>query len=156
MKPCRWPVADLLPHAPPMILIDRVLSWAEGRLLAEVTVRPEAPFYDSARRGIAAHVAIEWMAQSCGAYVGAEALESGGAVRLGLLLGTRDFRAARPWFADGERLEVSVALVYRDGEMGVFDCAVAPPAAEPAATAQLTVYQPADASALLGQGRAPS
>lgn len=147
MKPCSHPLEALLPHARPMILLDEVVGRDETRLAAALTVRAGTPFFD-AGRGVAAHVAIEWMAQACGAFVGAEALESGGAVRLGLLLGTRDFEADVSWFPEGARVEVSATLVYRDGEMGVFDCAAAVDG-QGMATAQLTVYQPADTAALL-------
>ncbi len=144
-----WPIDDLLPHARPMILLDEVVGRVDGRFVAALTVRAGAPFVEPGR-GAPAHVAIEWMAQTCGANAGAEALEAGGPVRLGLLLGTRDFRCSVPWFAEGERLEVSVAPVFRDEEIGSFDCVVTrADMGEELAKAQLTVYQPADAAALL-------
>ncbi|WP_207459180.1 hypothetical protein [Azospirillum sp. SYSU D00513] len=153
MKPCPHPVEALLPHAPPMILIDEVTGIGEGVLSAALTIRPGIPFFE-AGRGVAAHVAIEWMAQACGAYVGAEALEAGAPVRLGLLLGTRSFEATVARFAEGERLAVTVSLVFRDEEMGVFDCVVARAGEDGGngtalAKAQLTVYQPEDARAML-------
>lgn len=144
-----WPIDDLLPHARPMILIDEVIGRVDGRFVAALTVRPGAPFVE-AGRGAPAHVAVEWMAQTCGANAGVEALEAGGPVRMGLLLGTRDFRCSIPWFTVGERLEVSVAAVFRDDEIGSFDCVVTRAGTgEELAKAQLTVYQPADAAALL-------
>lgn len=147
MKRCPWPVEELLPHAHPMILIDAVESYDTGSLKAAVTVRAGRPFIDP-ERGAPAHLAIEWMAQACGAFVGAEAREAGQPVRLGLLLGTRNFTARQPWFPLSTRAGIEAALVYRDGEMGVFDCTVEV-AGEQAATAQLTVYQPDDARILL-------
>lgn len=147
MKSCLWPVEELLPHARPMILIDTVEGYDAAGLTAAVTVRTGEPFIDP-ERGAPAHLAIEWMAQACGAFVGAEAREAGAPVRLGLLLGTRAFTAHRSWFAPGTMLGIRVALVYRDGEMGVFDC-VATVGGETVAAAQLTVYQPADARTLL-------
>lgn len=151
-----WPIDDLLPHARPMILLDEVIGRVDGRFITAMTVREGAPFVE-AGRGAPAHIAVEWMAQACGVQVGVEAKESGGTVRMGLLLGTRDFRAAVAWFAIGERLEVSVAPVFRDENMGSFDCVVARAGTgEELAKAQLTVYQPEDAGALLasqgGQG----
>ena len=143
-----WTVDELLPHARPMILLDEVVGRVDGRFVVALTVREGAPFV---RPGIGApaHVAVEWMAQACGAQVGAEAREAGGPVRMGLLLGTRDFRCSVPRFAVGERLEVSVVPVFRDETMGSFDCAVARAGSgEELAKAQLTVYQPEDAAAL--------
>ena len=147
MKPCPWPMEDLLPHARPMILIDTVDGYDADSLQVAVTVHAGGLFIDP-ERGAPAHLAIEWMAQACGAFVGVEAREAGAAVRLGLLLGTRSFTAHRPWFPLGTQAGVHVALVYRDGEMGVFDCTVTI-GGEAAAEAQLTVYQPQDARILL-------
>ena len=147
------PMNRLLPHAAPMILIDDVLERDEACLKAGVTVRADSIFFE-AGRGIPAHVAIEWMAQTCGAFVGAEALERGLPARLGMLLGTREFRCDVPWFTQGEQLVVSVTLIFRDDEMGAFDCTVARVADdEIQAKATLTLYQPADLAAVLaGQG----
>jgi len=74
---------------------------------------------------VPAHVGDRVDAQTCGAYVGVTALEAGQEpIRLGLLLGTRDFQATAPWFLEGERLNVTVTLAYMDAEMGAFDCVV--------------------------------
>ncbi|PWC35984.1 3-hydroxylacyl-ACP dehydratase [Azospirillum sp. TSO35-2] len=152
MTPCPWPIDDLLPHGRPMILIDAVDGYTADGLQASVTVRAGDPFIDR-DRGAPAHLAIEWMAQACGAFVGVEARRAGAPVRLGLLLGTRNFAARQPWFPVGTRVGIRVALVYRDGEMGVFDCAVTvakgSAAGDTVAEAQLTVYQPQDARSLL-------
>lgn len=147
MRPCPWPVSDLLPHAHPMILIDEAVGWDSGSFVAAVTVRAGRPFVRTGR-GAPAHLAIEWMAQTCGAYIGAEALAGGDTVSLGFLLGTRDFKASVPWFAEGERLEITATLVFHEGTMAVFDCGVAQ-TGRALAKAQLTLYQPEDAAALL-------
>jgi len=99
---------------------------------------------------VAAHVAIEWMAQACGAYVGVTALEAGQPIRLGFLLGTRDFQATAPWFLEGERLNVTVTLAYMDAEMGSLRlCRHAGPRWDQVAKARLTLYRPDDAMALI-------
>ena len=82
------------------------------------------------------------MAQTCGLWAGGVAKRQGGAVRLGFLLGSRRYKAARPFFSFGERLEVSARLVFLDQGMGVFDCRIADGAGEVVAEAQLSVYQP--------------
>lgn len=145
MKLPPYRIEDLLPHARPMILLDELTGIGEGTLSAGLTIRPGVPFFETGR-GVAAHVAIEWMAQTCGAYVGVAALEAGQPVRLGLLLGTRDFEATVPWFLEGERLNVTVTLAYMDSEMGAFDCVVTrTPSGVKVAKACLTLYHPDDA-----------
>ena len=135
-------IADLLPHGPPMLLLDAVVEDAAGSLTTGVTIRPDSPFV-VAGNGIPAHVGIEYMAQTCGAFAGLEAHRSGQPVRLGFLLGTRRYRASVPWLPVGWRLTVTADLVFREGQMGVFDCRIQHEGAE-IATAQITVYQPDD------------
>lgn len=149
MELCPYPVADILPHAGRMVLLDRVLGASATAIEAELSVRPENPFFEAAR-GIAAHIAIEWMAQACGAFVGLEAKRAGTPVRIGFLLGTRNFKAERPWFAPGERLVVRAELVFRDGETGVFDCSLLD-SEGPVARAQLTLHQPEDLAGVLAR-----
>lgn len=154
MRACAYPVADLLPHAPPMVLLDSVIGWDKGRLDAAVAIRPGIPFFRSGK-GVPAHVGIEYMAQACGACAGLEALETGEAVRIGFLLGTRRYRAAVDWFTDGAQLTVSVSEMFRDGSMGAFDCSILINGRE-VATAQLNVYQPNEGSATTrGRGMEP-
>ena len=142
-----YPIDSLLPHARPMILLDRVIARDTEQLVAEVMVRPETPFFRP-DQGVAAHVAVEWMAQACGAYVGARTLDAGMPVRVGFLLGTRDFNCRIAWFGSGNILTVSAVLTYRQDDVAVFDCKVSRQD-EDVATAQLTVFQPADMAALL-------
>jgi predicted hotdog family 3-hydroxylacyl-ACP dehydratase len=137
----------LLPHARPMILLDRVAERLADGIVTELLVRPGLPFFQETR-GIPAHVALEWMAQSCGAHVGATALESGAPVRVGFLLGTRDFTSRVDWFTAGQTVFVTAKLIYHEDETAVFDCQVRL-GKEIAATAQLTVYQPSDMAAMM-------
>jgi predicted hotdog family 3-hydroxylacyl-ACP dehydratase len=157
MKPCHYPVECLLPQAHPMILIDEIVGFNEDRLWAAVAVRPGAPFFEEGC-GIAAHIAIEWMAQASAALMGVEALEAGRKVSLGFLLGTRSFKATVPWFRLGERFIVTASLTYSDQQMGVFDCAVVrDQGGEAVANAQLTTYQPENVAALMEtRGQVPA
>lgn len=147
MQPCPHPIEALLPHAHPMILLDRVTGWETGKIEAALTIRPDSPFFE-AGRGIAAHIAIEWMAQACGAYAGLDALIHKTPVRIGFLLGTRNFAAEQGWFQENDAVSVRAELVFQDGETGVFDCTVRC-RDNLAAKAQLTLYQPADLAAVL-------
>jgi len=154
LKPCAYPIERVLPHAAPMILIDRIVGWNDTALTAAVTVRADSMFLHP-DKGIPAHVAIEWMAQSCGALTGIQALDAGDPVRIGFLLGTRQFSASVPWFPLGSTLLVTVRVNFRDQEMGVLDCTVAEDEAI-RAQAQLTVYQPKDLTKVLGVERIAS
>jgi predicted hotdog family 3-hydroxylacyl-ACP dehydratase len=152
--PFRYRVEDVLPHARPMILIDEIICKGADMLSAGLTVRPGVLFFE-AERGVPAHVAIEWMAQACGAFVGVEALDAGHAVRPGLLLGTRNFRASIPWFKPNDRLVVTVTMVLRDQEVGAFDCVVAGSNGQELAQARLLLQNlsgPTDLLVIRDQG----
>ncbi len=140
---------QVLPHARPMILIDEMIARGPERLVAAVDVRAASLFFRPPR-GIAAHVAIEWMAQTCAAFAGAQALDERRAVAIGFLLGTRDFRAEVDWFTQGERLYVSAELEFQDEEMASFRCRTCRELDGAAlASARLNVYQPRDVQAFL-------
>lgn len=141
MMDCPWPMAALVPHAAPMVLLDRVTAWDATGLTASLTIRPDTRFLEPGL-GVPAHIGLEWMAQACGAFAGLRAKEAGDPVRLGFLLSTRDYRADRLWFAVGETLLITVTQVFLDAGMAVFDCRI--DAGDLAcARARLTVFQPA-------------
>jgi len=146
MRDCPYSVVDLLPHAPPAILIDAVLDWDRGRLDARVSIRPDSRFFE-AGHGVPGYVGIEYMAQACGALAGLEAKSMEQPVRVGFLLGTRRYTCKVPWFRIGDELTIGITEVLREGVMGVFDCRITLGGDEVAA-ARLNVYQPEDAAAV--------
>ena len=146
MTGMRWPIAELLPHAGTAILLDAVVACTDTSLTATVTIGPDSPFHRD--NGIPAYVGIEYMAQACGAYSGFQARRDGKEPRIGFILGTRRYAAKHAWFADGADLAVHVELVYRDDEIGMFDCTISDGNAV-VAQARLTVAEPKDAAALL-------
>lgn len=139
MKTCTYPIAEIVPHAAPMILLDEVMDYDETTLRAAVTIRETSLFFDGS--GVPGYIGIEYMAQACGAHVGVLARDLGVQVRIGFLLGTRQYKIHAPQFGRGERLIVSVALIYRDDEMGSFDCRI-DIGDRCVGEARLNVYQP--------------
>jgi predicted hotdog family 3-hydroxylacyl-ACP dehydratase len=81
------------------------------------------------------------MAQTCGAYVGAMALDAGLPVKAGLLIGTRECRVLIPWFRLGDELVVTASIAFHDEGLAAFDCKVEIDR-KLIANAQLKVYQP--------------
>jgi predicted hotdog family 3-hydroxylacyl-ACP dehydratase len=135
-------IAGLLPHGPSMVLLDAVVEDTGDSLTAALTIGPDSPF-GVAGEGVPAHVGIEYMAQACGAFAGLRAYRTNVPVRLGFLLGTRRYQAFVPWFRVDWRLTVTAAVVFQEGQMGVFDCRIHH-AGTAVAVAQLSVYQPDD------------
>jgi len=144
VRSCSYPVADLLPHAPPMVLLDEVLGWDQGHVMTALTIHSESPFFME-NSGIPSYVGLEYMAQTCGVYAGIEGFNLGQPVRLGFLLGTRNFHASTNWFCLGQRLIVDATEIYRQETMGIFGCRITHDDVE-LASAQLNLYQPNDAS----------
>jgi predicted hotdog family 3-hydroxylacyl-ACP dehydratase len=149
MRPCRYPIASLLPHEPPMILIDDVVSYDDNSLIASVTITNTSLFLTPG--GVPSHVGIEYMAQACGAYAGVQALDSGNPVRIGLLLGTRDYRVLVPWFRRGNRLWITATMIFRDEPVAAFACSITIDG-KIVAGAQLKVYHGDDDQLRIAQG----
>jgi predicted hotdog family 3-hydroxylacyl-ACP dehydratase len=141
-------MTDLLPHGPEAILLHVVIACTDTGCVAGVTIGPDSPFRQD--NGVPAHVGVEYMAQACAAFSGLQALRAGAAPRMGFLLGTRHYQATRAWFADGAQLAVAVDLVYRDDDIGVFDCCIRSDD-ETIASAQLIVAEPKDVAGLLSR-----
>ena len=137
MKTCPYDVSELLPHEPPLILLNRVDSYSDASLLAEVDITDRSLFLTA--EGVPSYIGIEYMAQACAAYVGVIAQEAHEPVKIGFLLGTRNYVAHAPWFRHGQKLIVNVAMTYRDGQMASFACRIDVDAIL-AAEAQLSVY----------------
>ncbi|HHM05088.1 MAG TPA: 3-hydroxylacyl-ACP dehydratase [Gammaproteobacteria bacterium] len=117
-------VAELLPHAAPMILIDEVTDWGEGFL--EARVAHAAPSLFALDDGsVPAWVGIEYMAQAIGAYAGIRARRRGEPVRIGFLLGAREYAARVPYFRPRQVVTVRVESIFRDeAEIAAFDCEI--------------------------------
>jgi predicted hotdog family 3-hydroxylacyl-ACP dehydratase len=137
----------LLPHSGPMVLLDRVIRADEESLCAEVRIRPDSLF--CAQGGVGAWIGLEYMAQAIGAYAGYTGLLRGEPVKIGFLLGTRRYECSRPLFTVGSLLKVCVKRVVQiDNGLASFDCRIDDDHGS-LANANVTVFQPADASAAL-------
>jgi predicted hotdog family 3-hydroxylacyl-ACP dehydratase len=117
-------VADLLPHAGGMILLDRVVAADEQSLSAEVVVRNDGIFSDD-DGAVSVAIGVEYMAQTIAAFAGVRALAAQDEVRLGMLLGVRGYRAPFSHFFPGQRLIVTARLMIESPNgLGVFDCEI--------------------------------
>ena len=131
-------VAELLPHDPPMILIDEVCAWTEPIVRCRVKLREGSPFV----RGGRAHavVTLEYMAQTVGAYVGLWSRKRGEPIRIGYLLGARDVALEVDALDVGDEIIIEVQRVWGNDELGSFECKVER-AGVPIASATLNVYR---------------
>jgi predicted hotdog family 3-hydroxylacyl-ACP dehydratase len=147
-----WPLAELLPHAGDMILIDEVVAFDEEQIHTRLTVTPGGLF-NLANGDMPAWVGVEIMAQSVAAYAGCQARTKGEAVELGFLLGSRKFECNVEQFPAGSLLQIhALRSLQDDNGMGVFECRLTGPGIE--AFARLNVYRPPHAAQYLNEGAA--
>jgi predicted hotdog family 3-hydroxylacyl-ACP dehydratase len=145
-----WPLAELLPHAGDMILIDEVVAFDEEQIHTRLTVTP-GRLFNLANGAMPAWVGVELMAQSVAAYAGCQARVRGEAVELGFLLGSRKFECNVEQFAAGSLLQIhALRSLQDDNGMGVFECRLTGPGIE--AFARLNVYRPPHAAEYLNEG----
>jgi 3-oxoacyl-[acyl-carrier-protein] synthase I len=114
-------IRQLVPHAGPMVLLDRVLRADDESLCAEVRIGPDSLF--CADGAVGAWVGIEYMAQAIAAWAGYGARKRGEPVGIGFLLGARRYEADVPAFACGSVLHVHVHCAMQgENGLGAFEC----------------------------------
>lgn len=116
------PVSDLVPHAPPMVFLDRLLATDEQRTVCSLRVDRLELFRD-ARGRLPGWAGIEPMAQCIAAHGGLDARRRGEAPRVGFLLGCRRLMVATEWL-EPTQVYVTSAVQVWGGEQGLvsFDC----------------------------------
>jgi predicted hotdog family 3-hydroxylacyl-ACP dehydratase len=114
------PVAELVPHEPPMLLIDELIEWSPTRSLVRARVRAGGPFVVAGR--MPSTILLEYMAQ---AIAGAEGVsnkagdQANGQRAPGVLLGTRELELDIHELAVGDTLEIRVEQQFSDADSGL-------------------------------------
>lgn len=145
-------ISALLPHASPMILIHRVLTYdlTERELVAEVDIDEDNMFFDHSLAGVPVFMGMEYMAQSIGALSGIASIEfSGEKPTLGFVLGSRKYQNSLKRFDPGQTYRIAVREIFTDKEFSCFSCALENRLGETCVTAELNVFKPKDISAFL-------
>lgn len=133
----------LLPHAGPMVLLDRVLMVGDENVRAVATVRRDGLFAAPAARGVPAWLGMEYLAQAIAAWSGFHERARGRPVSPGFLVGARKFRSSDGVLPYGVVLTLEAERLMEDGEgIGVFDGRVSGAGVEQ--MGRLKVYLPKD------------
>lgn len=141
------PVAEVVPHAGAMRLIDELLQADANGCVARATVRATQLFVDD--DGMPGWVGIEYMAQTIAAWAGAQARLAGRAPGIGFLLGSRRYGCDVAAFPVGSVLTIAAQVeLAGDNGLGMFSCTLSMDGRE-VARANVSVFQPADAQAFL-------
>jgi predicted hotdog family 3-hydroxylacyl-ACP dehydratase len=117
------PIAELVPHADGMLLLDRVLAHEPTHTVC-ATSADRSPLFANPDGSVPSWVGIEYMAQ-CAAVHGKLASRSRReAPRPGLLLGSRRLAIHRDVFAPGDPLEVTARHHMGESGLVAFDCSI--------------------------------
>ncbi|MCQ4286837.1 hotdog family protein [Pseudomonas stutzeri] len=142
-----WPIAELLPHAGNMILLDAVEAFDAESLEASLQVKPTG-LLNLPDGNLPAWVGVEIMAQAVAAFAGCQSRLAGLPVELGFLLGTRNYQCNVEHFPAGVTLRIrALRSLQDDNGMGVFECHLDGPDIH--AEARLNVFRPPEVASYL-------
>ena len=134
---------DLLPHRPPMLLVNKVEGLSATQSSASVIIDEATPFCSD--KGVSAWVGIEYMGQTAALIAGYQLQQGLTKPHLGFLLGTRRFQTEVPYFTIGKVLTISCVEKALVGDsLATFDCEIREQSSdELLATASLSVFRKA-------------
>ena len=114
-------VATLLPHAGEIVLLDHLREVSTDTIIAVTRARNDGLF-NNTQDQVPSFIAIEYMAQAIAAWAGYRDQAAGGAIKMGLLLGTREFKANVEYMPVDTELEVKVqSIMEMENGLAVFD-----------------------------------
>ncbi|RTR36979.1 thioester dehydrase [Shewanella canadensis] len=147
------PVAEVVPHRDPMILIDTLVEHEPDTLLTQTNITKQSPYFDAGIEAVPNYVGIEYMAQSIAALAGVEAKSRGESIRVGFLLGSRKLKMHLPHYKLGESYQTRVSRLYQEESgLAVFDCQIFH-GDTLVAEANVNVFQPQDALAYISESQ---
>ncbi len=132
------PVAEVVPHGAPMILIDEIVRLGSDSIECRVDIREDSLFVRNGK--VRTVVASEYMAQAVAAYVGMLDRVRGRPIQIGYLIGVRELKLVRPFVEVGDALSVEAQRVWGDDELGHFKTRVVRDGEE-ISRAALTVFR---------------
>lgn len=143
-----YDLTKILPHKPPMILIDDVLEYSleEKTLTVVVNINDKKILYDKSHNGINALAGIEFMAQTIGCYAYFKNGEK--PPKIGFLLGSKLYNNAIEYFQNGKTYIIKVHEIFTDNQIVAFDCIIYDNEEE-IASATINVYQSDDVKELI-------
>lgn len=123
MSPAYPPLEELLPHRPPMLLLDALVAAEDKAVTCRVTLREGAPFVRAGRAS--ALLALEYFAQAVAALFAFKARSADAPpFRGGVLLGARELELAAPHLRVGDTLDVTCREHWASGPVAHYQCAL--------------------------------
>lgn len=113
------PLVELVPHRPPMLLLDALTAVEDTAVAVRATIRAGDPFVDGDRAS--ALLAVELFAQAVAALFAYKS-RGGDTPFSGVLLGARDLELLVPFLHVGDTLDVSCRETWASGPVAQYTC----------------------------------
>ena len=112
-------IESLIPHRPPMVLLDRVIAVGPQQLLAHAELTPDAPFCSAS--GVPACIGLEYLGQAAAAFFSTQ--EPAGTTvmppRPGLLIASRSYTCSDGYFPASHHLLIDIEPASAVGLSGL-------------------------------------
>ena len=119
----RFPaITEVVPHRPPMLLIEALEHESEGSLTCSARPRSTTPYSTAGK--VPSILCLEYMAQAVAAYAGLRALRENDQVRMGYIIGVRSMTLEVPFLSTGNQVLITVRHIWGDDSLGKFDCSI--------------------------------
>lgn len=117
-------ILALIPHRPPMLLIETLLAVSATQASAELVIGAQSHFYE-ADHGVPAWVGLEYMGQTAALIAGHQQRVGDCPPHLGFLLGCRTYQSQVGFFAPQKKLIIKASQATIVGEsLATFNCTI--------------------------------
>lgn len=114
------PIVELIPHRPPMLLVDEVVRHEGLRVVCRTRIREDMPFVREGR--VSVLLAVELFAQSACTLIALLASHGGRSMQSGALLGSREVRFHTDWLHVGDELSIRCEERFAIGTAAQIEC----------------------------------
>lgn len=142
-------IQDVIPHRPPMRLIDSLHSQAAMQVTTTAGVNEQSLFYDAAVNGVPAWVGLEYMAQTAAVWIGLRDHQQGRTPEPAFLVSARQYQAHEPVFPLGSHFYIEVTVKLMDANIVSFVGKIYDDSGKNWADALFTAFRPDDVQAYL-------
>jgi len=116
------PIEKLVPHTPPMRLLDQVVDRSESSITCSLVIRSDSTFVRQGR--VRSAVALEYMAQCVAAFAGYAQYHAGKPPKIGYLVSIREAVFDTDYLYVGDELLVRADHCWGSDQAATFRCEV--------------------------------
>ena len=113
------PVADYVPHRPPMLMIEEIVDVTAERAICRTTIRPDCVFAIEGQ--VHPSAMIEFVGQACAIWAGVTSAREGKPPRTGFIVSCREVAFTVNSFAVGDELTIVATKILGEHQLAAFD-----------------------------------